>query len=203
MSDKEVTGFKKFWRVFRWVILSILVLVIILMITKPKPPAPEISAEDQKQLSQDFEQKMEHMEEAQQNGETGGHEEFTPEEVNASISTMAANAEKEMGQGSADAADAKIVGINFEGDEATGQFIVHQYGKDIYVTLSGHLSARDGYANIDLTSAKIGNLSVPVSMINPRLQAKMAEPEQHDRLKLPDFIADLRVENGKLVIVEK
>jgi hypothetical protein len=202
-NDKEVTGFKKFWKVLRWFVLGALLLVIILMVTKPSRPAPEISQDDQKQLSQDFEQKMEHMEEAQQNGETGGHEEFTPEEVNASLTQMSANAEAALGAGAAESADAKIVGINFDGDEATGQFIVHQYGKDIYVTLSGHLSAKDGYANIELTSAKIGNLSVPVSMINPRLQAKMAEPDQHEKLKLPDFIADLRVENGKLVIVEK
>jgi hypothetical protein len=116
---------------------------------------------------------------------------------------MSANAEAAMGAGAAENADTKIVGINFVDDEATGQFIVHQYGKDIYITLSGHLSAKDGYANIELTNAKIGNLSVPVSMINPRLQAKLAEPDQHEKLKLPDFIADMRVENGKLVIVEK
>jgi uncharacterized protein YpmS len=202
-NDKEVTGFKKFWKVLRWFILGALVLVIILMITKPSRPAPELSQTDQKQLSQDFEQKMEHMEEAQQNGESGGHEEFTPEEVNASLSEMSANADAAMGAASAEKVDTKIVGINFVDDEATGQFIVHQYGKDIYITLIGHLSAKDGYANIELTSAKIGNLSVPVSMINPRLQAKLAEPDQHEKLKLPEFIADMRVENGKLVIVEK
>lgn len=69
--------------------------------------------------------------------------------------------------------------------------------------MSGHISAKDGYANIELTNAKIGNLSVPVALINPRLQQRLAEPEQRERLKLPDFIADLRVENGRLVIVEK
>jgi hypothetical protein len=71
------------------------------------------------------------------------------------------------------------------------------------VTMSGRLGAKDGYANIELTSAQIGKLSVPVALINPRLQQRLAEPAQHERLKLPDFVADLRVEHGKLVIVQK
>jgi hypothetical protein len=37
--------------------------------------------------------------------------------------------------------------------------------------------------------------------VNDQLQKKMEE--QKDRLKLPDFVADLRVENGQLVIKEK
>lgn len=191
------------WRVIRWIVLVSLVAVIVLMITKPSRPAPPVPAEDKKPLADAFEQKLEHLEQTKASGESGASEQFTPEEVNASLENMTVNAEKAMGPGSADDVKTKVVGINFVGDEATGQFIVNQYGKDIYVTMSGHLSAKDGYANIELTDAKIGNLTVPVSLINPRLQQRLAEPDQRERLKLPDFIADLRVENGKLVIVEK
>src|ERR1039457_1767875 len=181
---------KKAWKVIRWIVLVSLVIAIVLMVTKPSRPAPPIPEADKKQLSNQFEQKLERLEQTKASGETGASEQFTPEEVNASLEDMTVNAEK-------------VVGINFVGDQATGQFIVNQYGKDIYVTMSGHLSAKDGYANIELTDAKIGNLSVPVSLINPRLQQRLAEPDQREKLKLPDFIADLRVENGKLVIVEK
>ena len=193
----------KSWKVLRWFILAALIVAIVLMLMKPSRPAPELSKTEQKQLSQDFEQKLEHMEEARSNGESGARAEFTPEEVNAGLTDMAANADKAIAPGPAENVDARIVGINFLGDEATGQFIVHHYGQDFYITLSGHLSARDGYANIEVTNAKIGDLTVPASMINPRLQAKLAEPEQREKLKLPDFVQDLRVENGKLVIVEK
>jgi hypothetical protein len=194
---------KKSWKVIRWIVLVSLVAVILLMITKPSRPAPPVPEEAKKPLAQAFEQKLEHLEQTKESGESGATEQFTPEEVNASLEDMTANAEKAMGPGAADDLKTKVVGVNFVGDEATGQFIVNQYGKDIYVTMSGHLSAKDGYANIELTDAKIGNLSVPVSLINPRLQQRLAEPEQRERLKLPDFIADLRVENGRLVIVEK
>ena len=194
---------KKFWRILRWFVLGGLVLVIALMLSTPKRPAPKVEGVAQKQLSAQFEQRMERLEQAKESGQSGAVEEFTPEEVNAGLQDMTANAQKAMGSGTADDVDVKVVGVNFIGDEAVGQFIVPRYGKDIYVTMSGHLSAKDGYANIELTSAKIGNLDVPVSLINPRLQERLAEPQQRERLKLPDFIADMRVENGKLVFVEK
>jgi hypothetical protein len=34
-------------------------------------------------------------------------------------------------------------------------------------------------------------------------QRKMAEPENREKLRLPDFVASLRVENGELVITQK
>lgn len=194
---------KKAWSMLRWFVLGGLVLALILMLTKPTRPAPAVTGEAQKQLSQQFEAKLEHLEDAKQTGNAGASEEFSADEVNAGLQDMTANAQKEMGPGAADDANVRVVGVNFLGDEAVGQFVVNRYGKDVYVTMSGHISAKDGYASIELTSAKIGNLTIPVSLINPRLQERLAEPSQRERLKLPDFVADLRVENGKLIFVEK
>jgi hypothetical protein len=61
----------------------------------------------------------------------------------------------------------------------------------------------NGYANFEFTEARIGNLPVPVSLINPQLQNKLQEPEVREKLKLPDYVAGLRIENGQLVVVEK
>ena len=192
---------KRYWSVFRWFVMGGLVLVILLMVSKPSPPASRPSGEVQKQLSGQFEQKLEHLENAKATGEAGAAEQFSADEINAGLEDMTANAQK--AAGTPEQPDVKIVGVNFVGNEAVGQFIVNRYGKDVYVTMSGHLSAKDGCANIELTSAKIGNLSVPVSLINPRLQQRLAEPEQRERLKLPDFVADMHVENGKLVFIQK
>jgi hypothetical protein len=40
-----------------------------------------------------------------------------------------------------------------------------------------------------------------VSLVNPALQKKLAE--QHDRLKLPEYVGDVRVQNGELVMQQK
>jgi hypothetical protein len=91
--------------------------------------------------------------------------------------------------------------VSFEGDTMHGQFLTEIAGKDVWVTVSGHLTSKDGYASFEPTEFKVGDLNVPVSLVNPALQKKLAE--QRDRLKLPDYVGDLKVENGELVMQQK
>jgi hypothetical protein len=91
--------------------------------------------------------------------------------------------------------------VSFEGDVVHGQFLAEIAGKDVWVTVSGHLASKDGYATFEPTEFKVGDLNVPVSLVNPALQKKLAE--QHDRLKLPDYVGDVKVQNGELVMQKK
>jgi hypothetical protein len=91
--------------------------------------------------------------------------------------------------------------VNFDGDVAKGQFLTQVAGKDVWVTLAGHLGSKDGYATFDPTEFKVGDLSVPISLVNDALQKKLAE--QRDRLKLPDNVGGIKVENGELVMTQK
>jgi len=91
--------------------------------------------------------------------------------------------------------------VSMDGDVVRGQFLTQIAGKDVYLTLAGHLGAKDGYATFDATEVKIGDLSVPVALVNDILQKKLTE--QRDQLKLPANVSDIKVENGELVFVEK
>ena len=91
--------------------------------------------------------------------------------------------------------------VSFEGDVVHGQFLTEIAGKDVWVTISGHLGSKDGYASFEPTEFKVGDLNVPVSLVNPALQKKLAE--QRDRLKLPDYVGDMKVQNGELVMQQK
>jgi hypothetical protein len=91
--------------------------------------------------------------------------------------------------------------VSMDGDIVRGQFLTQIAGKDVYLTLAGHLGSKDGYATFDATEVKVGDLAVPASMINGVLQKKLAE--QREQLKLPNNVKDIRVENGELVLVEK
>ena len=86
--------------------------------------------------------------------------------------------------------------MKLEGDVAHGQFLTQVAGKDIYVTLAGHLGSQDGYVTFDPTEFKVGDLSIPVSLVNSALQKKLAE--QRDQLKLPDGVGSLRVQTVNL-----
>jgi hypothetical protein len=91
--------------------------------------------------------------------------------------------------------------VSFEGDVVHGQFLTEIAGKDVWVTVSGHLGSKDGYATFDPTEFKVGDLNVPVSLVNPALQKKLAE--QRDWMKLPDYVGGVKVQNGELVMQQK
>jgi hypothetical protein len=74
--------------------------------------------------------------------------------------------------------------VSMDGDIVHGKFLTEIAGKDVWVTISGHMGEKDGYATFDPTEIKVGDMSVPVSLVNPALQRKMAE--ERDRLKIPN-----------------
>ena len=91
--------------------------------------------------------------------------------------------------------------VSFDGDVVHGQFLTEIAGKDVWITVSGHIGEKDGYATFDPTEFKVGDLNVPVSLVNPALQKKLSE--ERDRLKLPDNVGGVKIENGELVMQQK
>lgn len=112
--------------------------------------------------------------------------------------TKIPSAATELGPGQANVKDYKV---NFAGDEVQGQFLADVGGKDVWVTLKGHLGAKDGYATFDPTEFKVGDLSIPVTLMNDALQKKLME--QRDQLKLPENVGGLKVENGEVVLTQR
>jgi hypothetical protein len=74
--------------------------------------------------------------------------------------------------------------VTMDGDIVHGKFLTTIAGKDVWVTISGHMGEKDGYATFDPTEFKVGDMEVPVSLVNPALQRKLAE--ERDRLKIPN-----------------
>ena len=74
--------------------------------------------------------------------------------------------------------------VTYDGDTVHGQFLTEIAGKDVWITISGHMGQKDGYATFDPTEFKVGDVEVPVSLVNPALQQKLAE--ERDRLKLSE-----------------
>ncbi|MGO8796073.1 MAG: hypothetical protein ACLQLC_14715 [Candidatus Sulfotelmatobacter sp.] len=203
------------------------VLAVVLVLKKPEPVAQPQNRAAIAANTRSLEQKMDYFETAAKQGpivagdsySTGSSSEgivleSTPHkaEVHLSADEVSAafhRATKDMGAQKPEL-DSKLGGgdlaikdqrLNFVGDLVRGQFLTEVAGKDVWVTVSGHLAARDGYATFDPTEFKLGDLNVPVSLVNSALHQKLAE--QRDRLKLPDYVGDLEVENGELVMKQK
>lgn len=202
---------KKIYRVVRWLSLAGLLITIILLFKSPAPVASPLDQAAARQNAATFQQKLAQLANAQSLGEEGTEVHFSAPEVNAAIaqatapapaSTRPIPAAQSAPQPSAEQVPIKSTLVSFEDNVVKGQFLTEVYGKELYITVAGRLGSRDGYVTFDPTEFKVGDLSVPISMVNPALQRKLADPENRDKLKLPAFVKDLRVENSELVITE-
>jgi hypothetical protein len=207
-------------------------VAIVLVLKKPSPIAPSQAPAAIAEHAQSFDQKMAKFEEetqqatqqspsqslpsgssqsatnpasspAAQSGKAEVH--INSEEIGAVLAQSLGNAgtagltpNSNVGIGAPNIKDQKV---DFDGDVVHGQFLTEIAGKDVWITISGHIGQKDGYATFDPTEFKVGDLNVPVSLVNPALQKKLSE--ERDRLKLPDNVGNVKVENGQLVMQQK
>lgn len=200
-------------------------VAIVLVLKKPSPVAHPQTPAAIAANAQSFGQKMDQLEQATQQAQALSGSSQTAPSQNQQSSDSQPKAEVHVNSDEVGAALAQAIGaagsaelspdsnigssaptikdqqVSFEGDVVHGQFLTEIAGKDVWVTVSGHLASRDGYATFEPTEFKVGDLSVPVSLVNPALQKKLAE--QRDRLKLPDYVGDVKVQNGELVMQQK
>jgi hypothetical protein len=197
------------------------VIALVLVLGKPAPVAHSQNPATIAAQAQSFDQKMAEFEQATERAavhvtDASGTEPATGSRPEVRISSDEASAvlAQSLGNGeikpdaSAPGAGPTIAAptikdqkVSFDGDVVHGQFLMEIAGKDVWITISGHLGEKDGYATFDPTGFKVGDLNMPVSLVNPALQKKLAE--QRERLKLPENVAGLKVDNGALVMQGK
>jgi hypothetical protein len=205
----------KKWKLDRIISVATLLsslVALFLVLKKPRPVATPMPAQVAASKADSFQQKLQQLEDPKQPGQSPAEVHLTSDEISAAIAQAAGALPTTTGlptsvPSSPDEAiapgqpEVKDYQVSFDGDVARGQFVTQIGGKDVYVTLAGHLSSKDGYATFDPTEFKVGDLSIPVSLVNDALQKKLSE--QRDRLKLPDDVGGIRVENGELVMTQK
>ncbi|SRR6266550_2160660 len=187
-------------------------IAIFLVLKKPQPVAQPQPVAAAAASAQSFQEKLQQLDQAKQPGQAPAEVHLSSNEVSAAIAQAAGAIPLAAGSSSAPASstdvalttgqpEVKDYQVNFDGDIARGQFLTQVAGKDVWVTLAGHLGSNDGYATFVPTEFKVGDLNVPVSLVNDALQKRLSE--QRDRLKLPDNVSGIKVENGELVMTQK
>ena len=94
----------------------------------------------------------------------------------------------------------KAASVHLEGDGFVGVFTLDASGKELYLTMTGTLGVLDGRLQIQPSSAKLGSLPIPAMVFRRLLQRQFDTPETRERLRLPDFIKDVHIENGELLV---
>ena len=201
-------------RIISLVSLAVSVAVLFMLFKRPQPLAPPQAPAAVAANAESFQSKISQLEKPIPAGQSPAEVHLNSAEITAAFAQAAGAiplppAAAELNSGTSVTApvdpsaqpDIKDYNVNFEGDVAHGQFLTKIAGKDVWVTVSGHLGSKDGYATFEPTEFKVGDISIPASLVNDALQKKLAE--QHDRLKLPDSVGGLKVENGELVVMQK
>lgn len=194
-------------------------VAIVLVLRKPAPVAPPLPPAAIAEHAQAFDQKMADFEQSVQQSSTpsvsltGSTSQSSPSdstpkpEVRITSDEVSAVLAQSLGNTGELTPDSNIgpgpptiknQSVNFDGDTVHGQFLTEVAGKDVWITVSGHIGEQNGYATFEPTEFKVGDLNVPVSLVNPALQKKLTE--ERDRLKLPDTVGGLKVENSELVM---
>ena len=201
-------------RVISIATLTVSVAALVLVLRKPQPVAPTLPPAEVKANAESYQNKIEQLEQPRAPGQTN-EVRINAQEVNAAIAQAAGalsvgsaplsntptggsrDLSGDLGAGEPDIKDYRV---NFEGDVAKGQFLTRIAGKDVWVTLEGHLTSKDGYATLEPTKIKVGDLEIPVSLVNDQLQKRLMQ--QRDRLKLPESVNGIKVENGEVVLTK-
>jgi hypothetical protein len=204
-----LTWARQIYRISTWVGLVILVVAILMILRKSPAPQIPLNAQAGKRV----EEKLAAVEATAVAGQSQSLR-LDQDEVNAFLSSNLSLQPPEGGARPADQAESapvdpslrevqssvKDVKVTMDGDLVQGYVVFNLHGVDLSLDLEGRLQAKDGYLRFEPTGGKLGSLPIPQSTLQTAVQRLFDSPENKEKLRLPDNVRDIRVENGELVI---
>lgn len=181
---------KKIYRIISWGLLGLALLALLLVLRKPSLPQAEASPE----AAKSFDQKLQQLEEAHQQG-TPREIRISEVELNSKLQESLAGATPAGGEATLRAAT-----VHLEGDRIQGAFAVNLAGKDLYLVIGGTLGVAARSLVFRPTDVQLGSLPLPLAVVESKLRERLDSPDVRERMKLPESIKDIRIENGELVV---
>jgi|SRR5450755_294792 hypothetical protein len=97
----------------------------------------------------------------------------------------------------------KDVKVELIEDRVRAYVVFDFHGKDMTLQLEGKLGAEDGYLHFEPVAGQIGSLPIPRSTLEAAVARMMESPENREKLKLPNDMSGLKIENGEVVATYK
>jgi hypothetical protein len=97
----------------------------------------------------------------------------------------------------------KDVKVELVEDRVRAYVVFDFHGKDMTLQLEGKLGAEDGYLHFEPVAGQIGSLPIPKSTLEAAVSRLMESPENREKLKLPNDMSGLKIENGEVVATYK
>jgi len=211
MADGASPGpIRRFYRVFRWVVLAVMVVVILLVLKKSPPPVVQSDPAAKQRLQAKLEALDKarsagephalKMEEAELNSWLGSNLALAPmaaETATAPTSPPAPTTEPTIEEVRSTVRDVKLDLLE---DSLRAYVLFNFHGQDLSLLLEGRLRVEAGYLRFDPTGGKLGSLPLPQATLDSAVRRLFDSPENRHKFHLPAEIKDIGVRNGELVV---
>ena len=214
--------FGRFYRVFRWASL-VMVLTVAGLILRDSPPPDVESApyaveqagskvrEFQSTIRQGRESTLK-MDESELNGWLDASLDIhDPIDSAASYSlkqepdTQSINVEFEeygFDEDAVEKAKSSIRDIRVEllDDTLLLYAVFDMHGVDLSLEFEGKVLVEDGYLGVAPLRGRLGSLPLPSGILQRAMDKLFASPENREKFRLPPYIRDMKIENGRLIV---
>lgn len=218
VPEKRVSPWAWAFRFVRWSTYLVALITLILLLHKTSPPpvqsSPEAAARAEEKL-QEVQQSVSQgqkatlrLDESELNSYLASHLDLAKEvpATPAAAPNSPNPAQTTEGPGTPSAADVeqmrssvRDMKVQMEGDQVHAYLVFNVHGKDMTLDLVGKLGSQDGYLKFEPVSGQLGGLPIPQSALQSAVQQLMDSPENREKLKLPDDVQEMHIENGQLV----
>jgi hypothetical protein len=211
------------FRIVRWGSYASALVVLLLVLRKAPPPMVETNPQAAARVEQKFEQVQQaisagqpatmRMDQTELNSYLISHLDIASNAAAASSTpSITSSAATESGPAALPAPSGttaeqieqvksavKDVKVELIDDRARAYVVFDFHGKDMTLQLEGKLGADTGYLQFVPVSGQIGSLPIPQSTLETAVRRLMESPENREKLKLPDGMSNLKIENGEVV----
>jgi hypothetical protein len=181
---------KKVSRIISLSILALALIAVLVALRAPSAPLVPVSEQDVKS----FDEKIAALAQAHQQG--------TLQTTHITEAELTSKLQQGLDESPPNGGTVvlKAASVHLQGDEFVGVFTLDASGKALYLTMAGTLGVVEGRLQIQPSAAKLGSLPIPAPAFQRILARQFDSPETRERLRLPEFIKDVRIENGELLV---
>jgi hypothetical protein len=207
----QPSTFTVVFRVVRWTTYACALILLVLLFHKPTPPSVVATPEAAVRVEQKFQDAQQavdqgqaatlRMNETELNSYLASHLDFADDAAAGSGDADATTNEE---QRTADRVEqmrsnVRDVKVQLVDDMVKAYVVFDVHGRDMTLRLQGKLGEDNGFLKFDPVSGQIGALPIPQATLEAAVRKLMESPENREKLKLPDDISDLKIENGEVV----
>lgn len=205
VEEEEVSRpspLRRAFRILRVVSPVVTVICIFLIFSLPTPPKVDRNAE----ATERAQQKLVGVQQAIQNGSAPYDLHFSETELNSILAlSLRPPDPASVAELPADEREAleSIRDLRFKmQDDRIHLYVAFRYyGKMLTLSLSGKVRVENQQLRLDADSGRFGSLPLPGSVLERAMRKVFDSPENREKFRLPEYIQDVRIEDGHMVLI--